>query len=452
MITVKISGYIEISGLPAVHLDNIKKSLTLANPQYYKLLKMGVSVYALTKDFKYFWIPKGKLGVIIIPRGMMIRLEEYFSKTKLEAEYIYDTIQQQTKNPLTLQMSLRDYQPPLIEACLKYGECILKSGTGSGKSLMSFEVIRRRGLSATIIVPNTVLLHQFHDECVKFYGYKPGIIGDGKKEWEKDITIATVQSLTSDTDLLDKLSSKTSVLVVDECQGFVTPERRKVLMAFRPSAVLGLSATPFRSAADGQTDAVQFFFGKIAAEYEMPAMSPRVDFIKTGVDISVDNYPIMVDNMIGSDSRNRLICGLVLGEVMSGRKVLVLTKRIEHYKKMEEALGEREGFFYIDSEDTERNDKLAKMKTGELEFQAVFGTTSLMSVGTDLPSLDTLIIACDMKSDVLTIQSAGRIQRLFAGKQNPVIIDLFDDLNPIFANQFWTRRKIYKSKGWKCSF
>jgi superfamily II DNA or RNA helicase len=85
---------------------------------------------------------------------------------------------------------------------------------------------------------------------------------------------------------------------------------------------------------------------------------------------------------------------------------------------------------------------------GEYEFKAIFGTTSLLAVGFDLPALDTLIITGDIKSSVLTTQSAGRILRLFAGKPTPKILDLWDNKNQIFSRQFYERKKVYESKKW----
>ena len=51
-----------------------------------------------------------------------------------------------------------------------------------------------------------------------------------------------------------------------------------------------------------------------------------------------------------------------------------------------------------------------------------------------------------MKEDTLTTQSCGRILRMFEGKPEPKIIDIWDKA---FYNQKKARERLYKTKGWK---
>ena len=75
----------------------------------------------------------------------------------------------------------------------------------------------------------------------------------------------------------------------------------------------------------------------------------------------------------------------------------------------------------------------------------------LLGTGFDLPSLDRLILVGDMKSDVLTVQTTGRILRLLEGK-NPIIYDMCDEKNGILKNQYMQRKKLYKEKNWKLEY
>ena len=104
--------------------------------------------------------------------------------------------------------------------------------------------------------------------------------------------------------------------------------------------------------------------------------------------------------------------------------------------------------YLIQSSDKERALLLGQFKRSERDFQLIIGTTALLSTGVDIPALDVLILACDMKSEVLTEQSVGRILRLFKSKSDPKIIDIVDNKNPILLRQFNERRKFYESKDW----
>jgi len=400
--------------------------------------------WAAPREWKYY-IEKD--GILEVPRGMRGRLVAFFDKVGAEVEYsselrgtaLYPVIPDNN-------LALRDYQKPLVEKMLKYQEGILWAGTGTGKTIMALEVIYRLGLRATILVNKTALAYQFQSELKKYYDYDAGMVGNGKKDI-KGITIATVQTLQRDPDLLEKLAARTAVLVMDECQSAVTNKTMGVLRSFAPKHLYGLSATPFRD--DGKTLAIGFFFGAIIAKYKSEEMKPVIQVIKTGAKIPVDDYHVMIENMVNHEDRNELIKLLVMGEILDGRKVLVLTKRVQHYKNIQENFFDSDEIFFIDSADKDRNLLLSRLKSGEQPFQVIFGTTSLLSVGIDIPSLDTLILVCDMKGTVITTQSIGRIQRLFKGKENPKVIDLWDDKNPILTRQFWARWRIYSNSGFE---
>ena len=271
---------------------------------------------------------------------------------------------------------------------------------------MACEVIKRHNLTATILVPNNILLSQFKATLEDLFGVEPGIVNGSKKEI-KDITIATWQTLSSNPDLLKELAAQTSVLISDEVHGSVTLKKLEILRKFSPKHIYGLTATPSRGADDGRTPAIFFHFGEVIAEYHQTQHKPTVEVKTTGAVIDYNEYHLMIDQLVGDKNRNTLIAGIALGEAASGRRVLVLTKRIAHYENIREILGERDNVYYISSKDKNRNKLLMDMRNGDVDFKIIFGTTSLLAVGMDVPSLDTLIIACDLKAENLTIQACG---------------------------------------------
>lgn len=441
MIIVTVGNDIKIAGLPEAHKQTIKKSLTILNQEFFKFQRMGIWA---PRDFKYY---KEDGRFLIIPRGCFTRLNNYLAKNKIESELIKDWVEIGCSHGES-NLVLRDYQEPIVNKIVdnRPSEGILISSTGSGKTLMSLEILHRLGLTATILVHNTVLSDQFRDEAKKFYGITASIIDANHKDIG-NLTIATFQSLMADPELAAKLAERTSILFVDEAQGICSKERQKVLKAFRPRFLYGLTATAERT--DSLTPAIFFLLGQPIAEYNLTQATPTVEVIRTGVDIPItDNYHDIVEAMVNHKSRNTLIAGLATGEALQKRKVLVLTKRRKHYENLKEKL-DFKGVYYIDVDDPERNNLLARLKTGEQEFSIILGTFSLLGTGVDIPSLDCLIIASDLKSSVLTVQGCGRILRLFEGKKDPIIYDLWDDKNQILTRQFFERKKVYLKKGWK---
>lgn len=444
MITIHVANQITVDGLPENLAEKVQKSLTIENKEFFKMQRLGIRV---PLEFKYWKTDKN--SALIIPRGCLGRIKRFLGANNVAVEWTEELVKNKRARHPSIGLELRDYQKQIVDGIVdkRPTEGIINSSTGSGKTIMALEVINGLQLSATVVTPNTVMLEQFISECEKFYGFTPAVI-DSKRKEVGPLTIATFQSLMSNEELLERVASQTSVLIIDEAQGIVSKERRRVLKAFRPAHLFGLSATPERG--DGKTEAINFLLGQEIAKYEATMCTPTVEIVRTNEELPMfADYHRMVEAMVESKSRNKLIAGLVVGEVLAGRKVLVLTKRIKHYVNLAEILPPNPGYHFIDAADPFRNRLLHDLKEGLVPFSVIFGTISLLATGTDIPSLDTLIITCDIKSSVLTTQAAGRILRLFAGKPTPKIIDLYDNKHPIFSRQFYERKRLYETKKWE---
>jgi len=439
---VHIDNSIHITGLSKKQTASVKQVLTLPNPVYNKMKNMGKPTWGTAVAFKYYKVDG---DTITIPRGMVKSVKNLVGEdVNITTGYVNKPI----KDSVVSQINMRDYQVDLVKKMLTVEEGILHAGTGTGKSYMAVEMVAKLGLTATIVVPNKSLMYQFAESFKKGLGYDVGLIGDGKKI-VKDITVVTVQSLSNEKNMME-LVPHTSVLIVDECHTAVSSVRAKHLRKFRPSRLYGLTATPLRGKDDGRTLAIQFIFGRIEAVYEKTQLIPRVEMYKLHFPIPYGEYFESVEAMVEQEDRNKFIAKLISLEIIAGKKVLVLTKRIAHYRNIEKLFNDKKGHFYIDSKDKNRNEVLSGLRDGTVDYRAVFGTTSLLAVGVDIPSFDTLFLICDMKSEVLLTQSAGRILRVFEGKPEPLIVDMWDTTHQSFNNHARERRKLYKQKNWTC--
>jgi len=439
----------------------LKKSLTLANPAYTQMLRsikykpaMRRALYGLKKDFKYYNYDK-TLNIFECGRGCLRTLVRYCVVKKIRFSYHIDKTNIQLSKPIKFNGTLRDYQVGVADTIIKNGDNgTIKLGTGFGKTLIACELIRKLNKTALIIVPRVSLLTQFKDTLKEFYNYEAGII-QGKTWNIKDITVASMATLKKRSS--KEIQEKFSILLVDEAHTCISDKGISMVQHFKPKALFGLTATPRRT--DGQGDAIFFTFGVILIDKALPQDKPTVQVIKSNVNIEVSHeYHEMIESMVESEERNRIIMMLARHELKKKRKILILTKRVVHYENICDHLRSMDCVFkkYITihkisskTSQKERDILLTKLRNNEEDFDIILGTFSLLSTGVDIPILDTLIFAGDIKSDVLAEQSIGRILRIFKGKNSPKIIDIDDNLNPILHRQFLERRKFYKSNKWE---
>ena len=463
-LTITISDGIVLSNFPAGVLRRVREKLEVPNDVYHMLMrKKGRRPYGIDPFHKFYWKHKDGLK---IPRGMEDTLLNYMDLIGLEYNLERRTINK-TVDLRLKPIDMREYQDPLVEAAVKRGSGMFVAGTGVGKTVMAIELIRRLGKTATIIVPKLTLAAQFQQEMRDHFGYECGMI-NGKEKTIKEITVSTIQSLNTNQELLNELVENTSVLIYDECQGVTSKSATRVFNSFKAEHFFGLTASPDRD--DSTAPGVYFMFGEEPiVEYHATQLSPTVEVFQTRHYIAPSyDYHEMINDMVEHEMRNKLIAGLIGGSAFEGRKVLVLTKRIAHYEKFKESFPPSDAFRYISSDDKGRDKMLMRMKKGLEDFSVIFGTTSLLSVGVDIPELDTLILACDMKGKVLTTQSVGRVLRSFGGKKEPKIIDFHDgyewdygmkqrgvDLqitNSTLHRQFKSRLDLYKDKNWTVEY
>lgn len=142
--------------------------------------------------------------------------------------------------------------------------------------------------------------------------------------------------------------------------------------------------------------------------------------------------------------RNRKILGYLVSAARGGRRIIVLSERVEHVKYLRMAFDENtqgEGFetrMYIGGMDA------GQRAEAEENADILFATTQMAKEALDIPSLDTLFLVTPQGSEITTEQAVGRIARSFDGKKTPLVVDFVDsEIN--YCNSLWYKRaKVYK--------
>lgn len=423
-----------VSGLDDSSYSQLCQSLTIPNPLWQVLKRMGKTraLYNVKKEFKYY--KKLEDGSLQVGRGMETKiLSEFVDK---HYEYEDQTITHEPPKEITSVATPRSYQESAFQELDSLADCgVIRCDTGFGKTVLALEIIRRKNIKTLIVVPRVSLGFQFEETLREIFGCQPKDVG---------ITITTFQSL-------HKITEDFEMVIVDEVHTAITSARLKLLGAFHPKYLYGLTATPDRS--DGQGKAIHFFFGPIILDGRLPDNPPEVFQVESGSNIARDEYANMAEGLMLSDKRNGLIMKIAIKEHDEGRSVVILTKRVHHFENLArffEAIRPDIdcGLFRSTDNKKDKEALLLRLQKNAMPF-VVFGTYSMLSTGVDIPSLSSIIFAGDLKSSVLTAQSSGRIRRIFEGKKEPRIYDITDKSNNTFRRHAAERLKFYRKQGWK---
>ena len=143
-------------------------------------------------------------------------------------------------------VELRPYQEAALSAWeLAHRRGIVALPTGSGKTRLAIDAIRRTGLSALCLVPTRVLLDQWSREIATVYEGAVGRYGDGARQLAP-VTVATFESAYRH---MAQLGDRFDLVIVDEVHHFGAGLRDEALEMTTAGARLGLTATPPRDAA-----------------------------------------------------------------------------------------------------------------------------------------------------------------------------------------------------------
>lgn len=340
-------------------------------------------------------------------------------------------------------------QVPAIEAMVNTDDGILVAPCGSGKTVMALEAIARVGRTTLVLVHKEFLMYQWADRIKEFLGEDAGIVQGDRWEWkDKKIVIGMLQTLYSQRDKIsEQFINWPGVVTSDEVHRLSAPTWSKVIGLFPSKRRWGLTASPKRG------DGLEFIFhahmGEVAYTVQGNDLSPQVIFVQTGCHLPTRRYyirgkirlPMLITGLTEIDKRNKKILTLLIQAAKSGRKILLLTDRVNHVKYLKENFDYNTSGLGITTslyigETTQEERKIAE------KADVIFATSQMAKEGLDIPELDTLFFISVTSSRVTTQQAAGRILRPYLGKKPPLVID-FVDKNDICQNFARKRAEVY---------
>lgn len=382
-------------------LDKLKSELTYSFQPSNPEALPEVICNATTIGKRAITIPSGRVD--LIPEGWEIE------NKRVEPKYKFPNMDS--------SIVLREDQQEIYDNIS--GDCIINAQPGWGKTFTGLAIAAKFGLKTLIVVHNVALRQQWEDEYFKMFGERAGVIGSGKKEIDKPVVIANVQTLSK---IAQSVASNFGLLIMDEVHHCPATTFKNIIDKSRASIKLGLSATLVRR--DKKHIMLADFFGKkVFTPPENNRMKPTVTMVYTDLEISGNRmipWATKVNTIANDPKHRKLVVDLTTASILGGRKTLVLGDRVEF---LEYCASLTDDAVAVTGTTGNRKDLLKDLYT---ELMAVYGTTSIFKEGISVDILSCAILAFPISHLNLGMleQIIGRITREYEGKKTPHIIDV----------------------------
>lgn len=405
----------------------IRELLSFDNPEFYKVLNSGQDVTGIPKRIRAYEKYR-----------RMYRLPRHTPFRKLGLREPRPEFPPTQSLPWEFTGTFRDNQQDAF-AALRHQLIYRKDGVlvlscGKGKTVLATAAFGWQQRPALAVVTQLFIAQQWKDALLQFTNISEdriGLIGDGHNEWDRDFVISTVQSLAKKDDLPPEFYRRFGVVFFDEVHRLGAPLFSRVVSVFSGIRI-GLTATLERP--DGMHELFMLHVGKPFYEDKQQQLIPRVYFLSTPVEKDASgfrqwgrrgrvNIAKLITHLSRLDYRREFVVQQIQRAHRKGRKVLVLSERVDELVAHQQVLGEHAG---ICVGTLNKRTMTQPQRRAALTRPVVLATAQLVKEGLDQPDIDTLICEYPQSSEAFTEQSAGRILRLQDGKRAPVIVILVD--------------------------
>jgi superfamily II DNA or RNA helicase len=335
-------------------------------------------------------------------------------------------------------IELYDFQIQIvaeIERELKnHRSALLQSATGSGKTVIAGELIRRaddRGERSLLLAHREELITQTSEKLLRF-GVDHGILKAGfPMRLGCSVQVASVQTLFARAIRGNRINlPRADWLFIDECHHTRAMTYMAIVEAYPGAKIIGMTATPVRHDGRGlgnvfdvmvQCPEIAWLIGH---DYLVPAVvyAPvRPDL--TGVRVQRGDY-------VESDLAERVDTNRLVGDVVEhwlrlgeGRPTVAFSVGVPHSRHIQREFGQAGvpcGHIDGTTPSDERRQILADLVSGKLK---VVSNCNVLTEGWDAPVVSCGILGRPTKSLGLFRQMVGRLLRRAPGKTNALILD-----------------------------
>ena len=468
--------YIDSTGMSNKTKRQLRRMATFSNKQYFQNQAMDMPNYDESR-FIYLGSDEGKY--IVLPRGLREEILKKFDNAGISYKIEDKRTKGQELN-ISFRGELRESQIPAVETMLENETGILHAATAFGKTVVCCDMIARRGISTLILVDRADLMNQWIkrleefldiDEELPEYQTKTGrtrkrksLIGNlqGAHDTLTGIVdVAMIRSLKKKDGFHPKLKEYAQVYF-DECHHAASDSAIEVLQEINAKYVYGVTATPKRG--DGKEKINEFLLGPIRYRFTAKDRAEEQNinhlvyprFTRTVKPHHLSKTPYGNDAyelIRNNDVRDEQIIRGVADCVQAGRTPVVLTKYVDHAKKLSERLKTYADRLILLTGANGTKARRAQVeelnKVDDSDSLILVGTGSLLGEDFDFPRLDTLFMATPVSGENVVEQYVGRLNRDYDGKENVIVYDYVDSHIPKFDKMYSARLKAYKKIGYE---
>lgn len=336
-------------------------------------------------------------------------------------------------------IALRPYQNEAIDAIdtSPKRSKIVALPTGTGKTVVFSEVIRRRGGTALILAHRDELLQQAAAKISTVapeLGMSVGFVQAQRDDVGAPIVVASVQTLASPKRLA-RLPREFDTVVVDEAHHATAPTYRRVLDHVDASpAILGFTATPERH--DKQSRLADVFDEIVYARSIEEMIREGYLANLRGIRVELEGLDLgAVKKSRGDFQADDLGRALDAADAIphavgayhehaAGRRALAFFPTVQLASDAADAFRDSNVRAEVITGETPKEMRrgiIADLAAGDLD---VVTNVDVLTEGFDEPSIDTIIVARPTKSRIVYTQMVGRGTRIHPGKDDCLILDL----------------------------
>ena len=477
-ITLSNGIYINTSNLKPRIQNRIREIVAFRNPAFYKNQAMGLSNFA---NARFIYLGSDEGDYIKIPRGLLDNIVDECDKAGIEYQ-IQDERCHGTNIKVVFNGKLKESQVPAVEALVENETGILNAATAFGKTVVCCNVIAKKKVNTLILLQSSALMEQWESALEKFLTIDEELpeyeTATGRKKRRKSVIGKLQGAHDSTTGIIDiamvgsvckkgkfhKRVKDYGLVIVDECHHAASDTIVEVLQEVNAKWVYGVTATPFRS--DGLEKINYMLLGAIRYRHTSKdrakeqgiehlvyprftrVVAPRFQQDKMHPN---EAYAIVREN----EDRDNIIVNDVIKCVKEGRTPVILSKYVDHSRKLYESLlGHADKVFLLSGENSKKEHKMILRQMNQVksdESMILVATGKLIGEGFDYPRLDTLIMAMPVSWKSVVEQYAGRLNRDYEGKESVIIYDYVDSHISMFEKMYYKRLKAYKQIGYDVS-
>jgi len=293
-----------------------------------------------------------------------------------------------------------------------------------------------------ILAHRRELVVQAADHCKRAYPEKEIEIelGNSHAKGTADITVASVQSITSGERIQKFDPQLYKLVLVDEAHHIVSPTYLKVLEYFglRPHkkdapALVGVSATFSRfdglklgSAIDHivyHKDYVDMIHEKWLCKVIFTTVKTNANLSRVRKQKTGDFQLSSLSEEVNTKETNELVVRAWMAKALERKSTLVFCVDLQHVFGLTATFREfgiESRFVTGNTGKKERSDTLEAFKNRAFP---VLLNCGVFTEGTDVPNIDCVVLARPTRSRNLLVQMIGRGMRLYPGKENCHVID-----------------------------